>query len=86
MTESEHSECRSLLSFLSDYIDGDLSDELCQAIEKHTAECGDCRIVVDTLRRTISLYHQTAGEPAVVSPETRAHLFKVLNLEDYLQE
>ena len=57
MTESTHSNCESLLGFLSDYVDGELGAELCREIEKHIAECEDCRIVVDTTRKTIDLVH-----------------------------
>jgi predicted anti-sigma-YlaC factor YlaD len=84
MSEIDHSTCKSLLGLLSDYVDGDLSEELCREIENHAAGCQDCRIVVDTLRKTISLYHASATEPAELSGETRAHLYKVLNLEDLL--
>jgi anti-sigma factor RsiW len=85
MSENDHSKCKSLLGFLSDYVDGDLSEELCQEIERHAAECQNCRVVMDTLRKTISLYHESAAEPAEVSGATREQLFKTLNLEDYLQ-
>ena len=85
MSENDRSTCQSLLSFLSDYVDGDLSDELCREIESHTAECENCRIVVDTLRKTISLYHVTATETPEVSSATREKLFKTLNLEDFLK-
>lgn len=86
MSASNHSTCHSLLVLLSDYVDGDLSEELCQAIESHAAGCQDCRIVVDTLRKTVSLYHACADEPFEVPEEMRSHLFKVLHLEDYLQQ
>ena len=86
MSANEHSQCKSLLVFLSDFVDGDLSDELCQEIERHTAECDHCRIVVDTLRKTISLYHECADEPAEVSGEVRSQLFKTLNLEDFMEK
>jgi anti-sigma factor RsiW len=85
MSENDHSTCKSLLGFLSDYVDGDLSEKLCQEIESHAAECENCRIVVDTLRKTISLYHESASGSSEVSGSTRAKLFKTLNLEDYLQ-
>jgi anti-sigma factor RsiW len=85
MSTNDHSTCQSLLGLLSDYVDGDLSDELCQEIEAHAAGCENCRIVVDTLRKTISLYHGSAAEPAGISGETRTRLFKTLHLEDYLQ-
>jgi anti-sigma factor RsiW len=85
MSENDHPTCKSLLGLLSDYVDGDLSEELCRDIERHTAECQNCLTVVDTLRKTISLYHESAAEPAEISSATRAQLFKTLNLEDYLQ-
>jgi anti-sigma factor RsiW len=85
MNDSENSQCKALLGFLSDYVDGDLSDELCREIESHAAECQDCRIVVDTLRKTILLYHESASEQAEISVEAREKLFKTLHLEDYLQ-
>jgi anti-sigma factor RsiW len=85
MNRKDHSTCKSLLGFLSDYVDGDLSEELCRQIEQHTADCRDCRIVVDTLRKTVSLYHESAAEPCEVPDTTREHLFKILNLEDFLQ-
>ncbi|HEX7434602.1 MAG TPA: zf-HC2 domain-containing protein [Anaerolineaceae bacterium] len=84
MSENEQSTCQSLLCLLSDYVDGDLSEELCQEIEKHTAGCDNCRIVIDTLRKTISLYRASATIPAEISGVTREHLFKTLNLEDYM--
>jgi predicted anti-sigma-YlaC factor YlaD len=84
MNGNEHSTCRSLLGFLSDYMDGELGEELCLEIERHTAECQDCRIVVDTLRKTISLYHESASEPSEITALTRTQLFKTLNLEEYL--
>ena len=86
MSPSEQSQCKSLLAYLSDFVDGELSDELCQEIIAHTAECENCRIVVDTLRKTISLYHECADEPANIPGEVRSHLLKTLNLDDYLEE
>jgi predicted anti-sigma-YlaC factor YlaD len=85
MSEVDHSTCKSLLGFLSDYVDGDLSEELCREIENHAAECQNCRVVVDTLRKTISLYHDSAAEPEEISGQTREKLFKTLKLEDYLE-
>lgn len=42
--------CRDMLGDLSDYLDGEASDEICAEIERHMASCEDCRIVVDTLK------------------------------------
>jgi anti-sigma factor RsiW len=85
MSDKDHSTCQSLLGYLSDYVDGELNEELCLEIEEHAAGCQNCRVVVDTLRKTISLYHESAAGPAEVSGATREKLFKILNLEDYLK-
>ncbi len=84
MSETDHFECMGLLGSLSEYIDGSLSQEICQEIESHLAECADCRVVVDTLRKTIYLYHESAAESAEVPGVVRERLFRTLKLEDYL--
>ncbi len=84
MCEEEHVRCKALLGSLCDYLDGTLGSELCQEIDKHIAECNDCRIVVDTLNKTISLY-QRSSEETEMPGAVRERLFRVLNLEDYLQ-
>jgi len=78
-------ECKFLLEALSDYVDGTLSEELCEKIQRHITECQNCHIVVDTLRKTVYLYHATASEPANVPPNVRDRLFRSLNLEDYVE-
>ena len=85
MTVHDHSKCRSLLGYLSDYVDGDLSQDLCEEIENHLVECQDCHVVVDTLRKTISLYHAAAAEQAEVPAVVRERLFRTLNLDDYIR-
>jgi anti-sigma factor RsiW len=83
MSEIDHSECTSLVSSLSDYVDGALTEEFCKDLERHLAECQDCRVVVDTLRKTVYLYHESASEPVEIPGEVRERLFRCLNLEDY---
>ena len=84
MAESTHNTCEGLLGSLSDYIDGELGAELCRQIEKHIAECEDCRIVVDTTRKTIDLVHASNDPQTDLPDEVRNRLFKRLNLDDYL--
>lgn len=79
----DHGNCHHLLGSLSDYVDGDLKDEICQEIEQHVADCEDCRIVIDTLEKTVSLYRETADEPVVPS-DVRQRLYHRLNLDDFL--
>lgn len=71
--------CRHMLGNLSDYVDGELQDELCAEIERHIAECGNCRIVVDTLQRTVSLYREHGHEE--LPDEARGRLYAVLHLK-----
>jgi predicted anti-sigma-YlaC factor YlaD len=79
---TKHENCKHLLGSLSEYVDGDLEGTLCAEIERHLADCEDCRIVVDTLNKTVLLYHQSA-EQVTVPPEVRQRLFRCLDLEDY---
>ncbi|MCD4686101.1 MAG: zf-HC2 domain-containing protein [Anaerolineae bacterium] len=72
--------CRDYLGDLSEYVDGVLSDELCREIEAHMAECENCRVVVNTLTKTVTLYHQLP-EPEMPHA-VRERLFKVLNLDE----
>ncbi|HEX6304117.1 MAG TPA: anti-sigma factor [Anaerolineales bacterium] len=74
--------CRDLLDSLSDYIDGSLGDELCLEIERHLADCENCRIVIDTLRKTVYLYRATAAPPAIPD-DVRQRLFHRLDLESF---
>jgi anti-sigma factor (TIGR02949 family) len=82
---SEHKECRHLLGSLSEYIDGTLEAELCSELERHLAECENCRIVVDSLHKTVYLY-QTASNQENMPEGLRDRLFRRLNLDDYLEK
>lgn len=77
----EHKNCRQLLSSLSDYVDGDLDDELCAEIERHAGSCENCRIVIDTLRRTVQLYNASSAQ-ITLPEEARRRLLHRLQLDD----
>jgi len=77
--------CRILLDSLSDYVDGELGEEICNEINRHLAGCHNCQIVVDTLKRTIYLYH--AGSEAPTVPEdVRERLYHCLDLDEFLEK
>ena len=78
----EEKTCKSLLSSLSDYVDGTAQEELCRELERHLAECEDCRIVVDTLKKTVYLYQSSPDKD--LPTDVRERLFKRLNLDDFL--
>jgi anti-sigma factor RsiW len=76
-------ECHHLLGSLSEYVDGSLEQRLCEELERHLAECQDCRVVVDTLNKTVDLVHQSVLH--IDTPDdVRKRLFRRLNLEDFL--
>ncbi|HNB41360.1 MAG TPA: anti-sigma factor [Anaerolineales bacterium] len=84
MTNHTHQNCQALLGSLSEYIDGELPPDLCKEIEKHLEGCDNCRIVLNTTRRTIDLVQIPVEEN--VPDDVRERLFKRLNLDDYLKQ
>jgi predicted anti-sigma-YlaC factor YlaD len=88
MSDHKHTNmtCDQLLGYLSDYLDGQTRDEVCREIEHHMSECQNCRVVVDTTRKTISLVHACNDTELSLPDEVRERLFKRLNLDDYLRQ
>jgi predicted anti-sigma-YlaC factor YlaD len=81
----ENKDCGYLLGSLSEYVDGTLEEILCEEIERHVADCEDCRVVIDTLEKTVYLYHASAElEPPIVPDEVKERLYKRLDLDDFL--
>jgi anti-sigma factor RsiW len=79
VTNHEQPACRDLLGHLSDYVDGELEAAICAQLEAHLAECPDCRVMVDTLRKTIILYRSQAH--AELPLDVKDRLYRVLKLE-----
>jgi anti-sigma factor RsiW len=76
----EHGEgmCHELVALFSEYIDGELEAALCAELEAHLADCPDCRVMVDTVRKTITLYQSQSH--AELPAEVQDRLFRVLKL------
>ncbi len=68
--------CKDIIKELSDYLDNTADPALIAEIERHIAHCEDCRLVVDTTRKTISLYCDS--EPAPLDAGIRDRLQKAL--------
>lgn len=47
--------CQRLLDELDAYLDGSVAVGACAEIERHLAQCENCRVAVATLRKTIAL-------------------------------
>lgn len=86
MSEHVHTpQCKQMLGSLSEYIDGELQAALCAQIEEHIKDCENCRIVVDTLKKTVELYEH--ANPTVELPHgVRERLFLKLELEGFLKK
>lgn len=82
---NERIDCERLVEVLSDYVDGELDESLCSVLEKHIAGCENCRVVVDTLRKTIQLYRETSPD-VEVPPDVQERLYECLNLQDFLKK
>lgn len=53
--------CEELLEALNEYVDGTLDLQVCEKFADHIADCNPCQIVIDNIRKSISLYKN--GEP-----------------------
>jgi anti-sigma factor RsiW len=70
--------CDELVSYLSDYIDQELDEDLTVAAQHHLATCQNCRVVLHTTRRTIQLGQEQYQVD--IPPSRREHLFTHLRL------
>ncbi len=53
--------CDDLLKALNEYVDGEVDSAICREFREHLKNCNPCQIVVDNIRKTITLYRD--GEP-----------------------
>ncbi len=72
--------CRELFERLSEYVDGELSEEICQEIRKHMDGCDPCVNFAKTLKKTADLCRRLPSQPIPpeVASELRAFLAKNL--------
>ena len=65
-------ECKKDFERISEYLDGELNDDICREIENHFRQCPECRECVDSLRKSIELSKKAAEEE--ITPDMRDHL------------
>ena len=68
--------CRGVIRELSGYLDGDLPSSLLSELEIHLKRCEDCRLIVDTTRKTIEIYCN--AEPIPIPEDVRIRLHQTL--------
>jgi predicted anti-sigma-YlaC factor YlaD len=65
--------CKNVIRELSSYLEGDLDVTVLSDLEIHLTRCEDCRLVVDTTRKTIDIYCKAEPVPLPEDVRTRLH-------------
>ena len=68
--------CRKVIIELTNYLDGVLDSSVRIDLEEHLARCTDCRVVVDTTRKTIQIFCKS--EPVPLPEDVRERLHSAL--------
>jgi anti-sigma factor RsiW len=50
--------CTEFLSKLDDYFDGNVDADVLAEVRAHVKKCSHCEVVLDTTRKTISIYRE----------------------------
>jgi anti-sigma factor (TIGR02949 family) len=80
ITPDNLSKCQERLRQINEYLDGEIDEELCSEIERHLNSCPDCQFIVDTLSRTIKLYHSLANTDIALPEAVEHRLMQRLNI------
>lgn len=56
-------ECMKIFERLSDYLDGDLEQELRSHIDGHMDDCPPCTVFLESLRRTVDWVRDAGPSP-----------------------
>ena len=65
--------CKKVILELTSYLDGALDDSVRFDLELHLARCTDCRLVVDTTRKTIQIFCNSEPVPLPADVRERLH-------------
>lgn len=65
--------CHELLAMLNEYVDGTIDPAVCTEFDKHMAGCNPCQVVVDNIRKTITLYNNERPYELPIEFRRRLH-------------
>jgi predicted anti-sigma-YlaC factor YlaD len=68
--------CTKIMTELSDYLDEGIDPALRAEIEQHLMKCKNCRVVVNTTKKTIDIFCNS--EPAALPESSRHKLYEAL--------
>lgn len=71
---------KRIIKELCNYLGQDLDHPMCKELIQHVEECPECRMYLDTIKMTISLYRQTY-ESQPVPDRVKEELIKTLKLK-----
>jgi len=74
-------DCKKYFERISEYLDGELDDEVCHELEAHLKECPDCRECLDSLKKTIQLCKEAVKEeiPSDIHERLRTNLRQLIH-------
>ena len=65
--------CKKVIVELTSYLDGVLDSSMRIDLEQHLSSCTDCRLVVDTCRKTIQIFCNSDPVPLPDDVRQRLH-------------
>ncbi len=68
--------CKQLLDELSEYLDGNVQEDVRRHLDAHVSECPNCWVVVDTTKRTLQIYK--GMDPQPIPDELHSRLMKAI--------
>ena len=73
----KHRDCQEVFSLLSQYLDRELPDDICQELDEHIAGCPPCVEFVNSLKKSLQLCRSCAEmeQPGPLPPADRERLF-----------
>ena len=78
--QPRQSRCKEMFAELSNYLDDDLDDSLCEELEKHMDGCEPCKVFLSSLEESIHQCRKAGNKPP--DPRVAAKLRREL-LSDY---
>lgn len=72
MSAAKSDACRTILTGISAYLDGDADAAACEAIAAHCEACPSCGALVSGLRDTVGLCRQAGSAPLPEDVRRRA--------------
>jgi predicted anti-sigma-YlaC factor YlaD len=68
--------CKSVISELSNYLDGELELAAKQELEQHLVDCLECNMVVNQTKLTVDIFCDS--EPVALPPDVQTRLHEAL--------